>query len=268
MPIIAMGGIGGSGTRAFAQIMRNAGYHLGCDLNAALDNLMFSLIFKRPSALMWNHETFKFHLLTFLSHLQTGDLPEDFDEIYYNIPASGRAGHSAEWLFERLARAQHSPPISRGRLLAWKEPNTHIFIEKILEISNNIKYVHIVRDHRYMVSSNNVNQLLNWGSVFFDESLPVSANNILRYWVAVQERMIGIYNRFPDRVMFMSYDRLMTTSQVQIEALLRFCETPAIDDPLELAASLEFVPRRAPLPDVMLDARQSRVLAETLAICA
>ena len=113
-PIIAMGGIGGSGTRACAQILLNAGYHLGSDLNEALDNLTFSLIFKRQSALMWNRTTFECYLSAFLSHLQTGHLPKGMVGTLADIPAAGRAGHSADWLTERLGRARTPGPTPGG----------------------------------------------------------------------------------------------------------------------------------------------------------
>ena len=43
-PLVAIGGIGGSGTRAVAQIMQNAGLHMGHDLNVSLDDLAFTTL--------------------------------------------------------------------------------------------------------------------------------------------------------------------------------------------------------------------------------
>ena len=45
---VAIGGVGGSGTRLIAQLLREAGFYLGGDLNPALDNRWFTLLFKRP----------------------------------------------------------------------------------------------------------------------------------------------------------------------------------------------------------------------------
>lgn len=36
---VAIGGVGGSGTRVVAEIVRSLGYYLGGDLNSANDNL-------------------------------------------------------------------------------------------------------------------------------------------------------------------------------------------------------------------------------------
>ena len=45
---IAVGGVGGSGTRVIAEILIQLGFYLGKDLNASRDNLWFTLLFKRP----------------------------------------------------------------------------------------------------------------------------------------------------------------------------------------------------------------------------
>lgn len=45
---VAIGGVGGSGTRVFAEILRGFGFYIGDCLNGALDNLWFTLLCKRP----------------------------------------------------------------------------------------------------------------------------------------------------------------------------------------------------------------------------
>ena len=48
---VAVGGVGGSGTRLIAQVLLELGYYLGGDLNESLDNLWFTLLFKRREVL-------------------------------------------------------------------------------------------------------------------------------------------------------------------------------------------------------------------------
>jgi hypothetical protein len=48
LPVVAVGGVGGSGTRLVAHVMLELGYYLGPDLNESLDTLWFTLLFKRP----------------------------------------------------------------------------------------------------------------------------------------------------------------------------------------------------------------------------
>jgi len=42
---VVVGGVGGSGTRVIARMLVNLGYYIGDDLNDALDNLWFVLLF-------------------------------------------------------------------------------------------------------------------------------------------------------------------------------------------------------------------------------
>ena len=55
---IGVGGVGGSGTRLIAAILQELGFYLGRDLNEPLDNLWFTLLFKRQAALDWSYTEF------------------------------------------------------------------------------------------------------------------------------------------------------------------------------------------------------------------
>ena len=44
---IVIGGVGGSGTRVLAEILRSLDIFIGNDLNESLDNLTYTLLFKR-----------------------------------------------------------------------------------------------------------------------------------------------------------------------------------------------------------------------------
>src|SRR5580704_16555406 len=50
--VVAIGGVGGSGTRVGAALLQMLGYYIGDDLNEPLDNLWFTLLFKRRSVLL------------------------------------------------------------------------------------------------------------------------------------------------------------------------------------------------------------------------
>jgi len=45
---VAIGGVGGSGTRVVAETVNRLGIAFGRDLNGASDNLLYTLLFKRP----------------------------------------------------------------------------------------------------------------------------------------------------------------------------------------------------------------------------
>src|SRR5581483_5848515 len=48
---VAIGGLGGSGTRVVARLLQDLGFYLGADLNDYEDNLWFTLLMKRPRSL-------------------------------------------------------------------------------------------------------------------------------------------------------------------------------------------------------------------------
>ena len=57
-PQVAVGGLGGSGTRLIANLLKLHGFYLGTDLNESLDNLWFTLIFKRKSSFFETDKVF------------------------------------------------------------------------------------------------------------------------------------------------------------------------------------------------------------------
>ena len=46
--VIAIGALGGSGTRVVAQILKNSGIYIGDNINHPNDNLIFTALFKAP----------------------------------------------------------------------------------------------------------------------------------------------------------------------------------------------------------------------------
>ncbi len=56
---VAIGGVGGSGTRVVAQLLMKLGFYIGSDLNKANDNLWFVLLFNRIEILSIPDDQFK-----------------------------------------------------------------------------------------------------------------------------------------------------------------------------------------------------------------
>ena len=47
---VAVGGVGGSGTRLIASMVSSLGYEMGSNLNHSQDDLTFAVLFKRPDS--------------------------------------------------------------------------------------------------------------------------------------------------------------------------------------------------------------------------
>lgn len=204
---VAIGGLGGSGTRVFAALLRSAGFHLGNDLNDALDNLTFTLLFKRASAYLDGEEAFTRLADIFLSSLR-GDFLASCDDrdLIFSLASSERMGHSSDWLLQRVGALLDKSKASCNECIGWKEPNTHILIDRFLEYKRSLKYIHVLRNPYYMAYSRNQNQLTNWAQLFFDGYVDISPRNSLAFWRKSHERMLSFMQKWPKRILIVRYE--------------------------------------------------------------
>lgn len=225
---VAIGGLGGSGTRVFAALLQLNGYYLGSDLNGALDNLWFTLLFKRRSVLFDSDERFHKLAQLFFSAMQGDRNPAMLEiDILRSLAMCGRVQHSKDWLSERVASLIR-PPLTtiQGQHWGWKEPNTHILIPKLLELNDHLKYIHVLRDPFYMAESRNQNQLINWGPIFLDSDVEVTPQNSLSLWRKIHERIISLRDLWPDRILITCYEDLINRPACLVEKVSTFLDIP------------------------------------------
>lgn len=233
-PVIAVGCIGGSGSRVVARIIQQMGYHIGDDLNAEMDNLWFSLLFKRPSILVESEDTLQYIYKTFLHRMSQGTLATDsFDDVLKPLAFNHRPPHPTEWLNARrvsfLAESGR-----REDWIAWKEPNTHVIIDRLLTLDPSLLYIHITRDGLDMAYSSNMNQLQLWGPIFMSRPISVGPRDALSYWVCVERRIRKLKALHPDRILIIRYEDLVIRPLDVILRIMSFCqaETAATADDL------------------------------------
>jgi hypothetical protein len=131
--VVAIGGIGGSGTRLGAALLQLLGYYIGDDLNEALDNLWFTLLFKRRSILKECEPNFCALAALFFSRMsgETDFSPEQ-RECVSRLAQGGRLQHPREWLHQRAESFLSATCLRHaGQPWGWKEPNTHIVIGRM-----------------------------------------------------------------------------------------------------------------------------------------
>jgi len=86
-----------------------------------------------------------------------------------------------------------------------------------------MKYVYVVRNGLDMAFSSNQNQLKYfWGDLMLDGDTEPTPANALRYWVASHKRMQGFRKRMGHRLHFLSFDKLCTDPEGELEALREF----------------------------------------------
>ena len=226
---VAIGGVGGSGTRLIADIMVQLGFQLGTDLNGPRDNLAFSFLFKRAElwplddhreALSQAQELF-FNAMYFHRPLTVQER-----EFITKLGLIGRPPHAADWPPARAAALlQQSADQTRPKLWGWKEPNTHIFLPALIERAPGMKYIHVVRHGLDMAHSYNQSQLLLWGQALTNK-IPSTSNpgDSLAYWCAAHERILGIGATMESNFYLLNYDKFCCKPEGELEKLLQFLQ--------------------------------------------
>jgi hypothetical protein len=249
---IAIGGIGGSGTRVAAQILSNLGYYLGGTLNEALDNLWFTLLFKRPVwFLTFPSDEEVSNALTLFRRAMTAGLSHRIskaEEAYlWGVAAEaqrfgspiGVMSQHAEQLINSVA-----PGHAKYTGWGWKEPNTHVFLRNLFLEINNLTYIHVIRHGLDMAFSANRQQAQNWGPHFgierdrLEDPVPSA---MLDYWIAANESVIGNGSALlNDRFFLLNFDALCAEP---LQIINRLCDFLAADVSREQRLRLAALPR-------------------------
>jgi glycosyltransferase involved in cell wall biosynthesis len=231
---IAIGGVGGSGTRVVAQILIDRGVDLGPDLNRSLDNLWFTLLFSRPAWLPRALDELDDELATGLglfAAAMEGRLGPSPAQARYLARATldvARHGHNhlgdgrGRWAVRR-ARSM----LARGRrprgaaTWGWKEPATYLLLDPIRRHLGTVRYVHVLRHGLDMAFSRNQQHLAAFGPRHGIEPGGLGPEASLRYWLAANDRAVEEGRRlFGDGFVLVRFDDLCLDPRATIDRLL------------------------------------------------
>lgn len=223
---VAIGGVGGSGTRLVAQLLSDLGFFLGADLNESNDNLWFTLLFKRREILQAPGEELADLVAAFHCAMNgSGPLTCTQREHVERLAGAGRPAHDTEWLQHRARSFESWTARERQAAGAWgwKEPNTHVVLQRLAPLLPGMKYVHVVRNGLDMAYSSNQAQLLLWGPSFLGlETVDTSPRLSLKYWHEAHRRVLEHGKELGDRFLLLSYDKLCAEPAEGLGTLLRF----------------------------------------------
>ena len=120
-PPIAVGGVGGSGTRLVAELLTSLGVFMGGDLNDAGDNLWFTLLLKRPELVdKSRQEELRRAFVVFEKVMAERRILTPAEESYVRLlAADDRPPQTAEWLAERAASLGAFPRSHRALQSPW-----------------------------------------------------------------------------------------------------------------------------------------------------
>jgi len=221
---VAIGGVGGSGTRLIAQCLKELGFFLGSDLNISNDNLWFTLLFKKIEILNSSNDEFSELVEIFLKGMRGGDLFTEEQILLINKTASiDREQHSSIWLRERTESllAKRSGFVSNLNW-GWKEPNTHIVLDRLIKTIPKLKYIHVIRNGLDMAYSANQNQLKLWGRYFMGSNYDVSPYYSLRFWCITHQRVLEIGNSIGSGFLLLNFDDFVSYPEKGVRELLQF----------------------------------------------
>ena len=220
-PILFIGGLGGSGTRAVAGAVAALGYYPGGCLNGANDNLIFTELFKRPD---W---------------LRAGPSPARIRARLRLFEAVMTAGIGVPQLLRAPSLWRHRDCQGRGLAgadgaIGWmtKEPNCHIFLEAILDTWAEAVFVYVSRHPLDMAFSDNKGQLGNWSWLFdLDPATwPSPEAAQLEYWIRTQRRLDALTARYPGRIHALRFDDFVEHPDEELARLVGALRLPVPAD--------------------------------------
>jgi hypothetical protein len=180
-------------------------------------------MFKRQEVLLHPKKHFEEKLELFYALSSSATLLDAKELSYLDLIAKDNImQHPSAWLQERVDNIK-TQTRNKKSMWGWKEPNTHIVIDKILEFTPNLKFIYVYRNGLDMAYSSNQNQLMFWGPILFnDYQLQNTPKNSLKYWCKVHTRILTLKKQFPQNIYMLNMDELSQHKEGSLESLLAF----------------------------------------------
>ena len=140
-------------------------------LNAPLDNLWFTILFKRrtwsrdvpdPADIKISVDLFHRAMTTGLAGNMTAKETDLLNTLASDLNPKGpwKCGAQAAQADSLIRSGLQAG--GQGQLWGWKEPNTHLFLPQLNEKIDGLRYIHVVRDGLDMSFSTNTWQANHW----------------------------------------------------------------------------------------------------------
>jgi Sulfotransferase family len=246
---VVIGGLRGSGTRVAAHLVRGLGFHLGSNLNDALDDQSFGFFLggrpdwrrKRP-----DQATVALRLVAKLVRGDSALTPDDDALVEeateewatrLTVPEGMAVAERVDWLRERFRSVREAGGMPGGAAgWGWKSPSAHVYIEELAKVFPRTRYIHVVRDGRDLVDKTKTQKEVElWGSTL---GLPADARKsrqdaLLEYWGLANRRVETLAPRlFGGRFMTFHYELACSRPHDAVAGMGDFLE---VTPPAELA---------------------------------
>lgn len=190
---VVIGGVGGSGTRVVAELLKEMGFYMG-KLNKSNDNRTFASLFRHPEWFMRHHRS------------------------------NPRVIYQALSQFEKQMLQHPDATSSRYVGWGWKNPVSHIYLDFLERYFSELRYIHVIRHGLDIAYSGNKNQLRLWGKLFqIKKPTPDQKSRAyLQYWIRSNQRAIQLGQKMGNRFYLLKYDDLCLHPVREISRLVRF----------------------------------------------
>ena len=225
--MIAIGALGGSGTRAISEILIQSGMYMGDDLNKSNDNLIFTRLFKNPD---WYRNTsdieMQKRMSLFKKYMSSNKLSLRDLITLFSASKSNPIFNSEIAFYFRLINKFFSKGKDSTNW-GWKEPNTQIYMSELLHFFDELKYIHVVRHGLDMAYSNNKQKLTNGGwkyNIILNgkESKDELAIKQLDYWIESTKNVIEKSKKFNTRFLLTNHTNFCEHPVSEIDKIFKF----------------------------------------------
>jgi len=279
---VAIGGVGGSGTRVIAAMVESLGFDPGPSRNEALDDLTFIALFKRPNdyrdvsgLIPADHPAALAATRVFASVRSGGRRPVadvlPMVRASITLPSNESSpGLSIGFasMGNRVSRLRRLPAVFGRRPpdappWMWKEPNTLFFLPTLFDGIPGLRYIHVVRNGLAMATSSNKYQLDNWGHLFDVRrgGRPRDVRQLL-YWARANLAVAELLAGRPHSSLIVSHERTVTDPQAVADEIAAFLGSPVTDRTRPVIDEVRAPSDFGRTFDVPVDALSSAELAE------
>lgn len=247
--VIAIGALGGSGTRAVADILIKSGIYMGNNLNSPNDNLLFTSLFKNPGWYEKATEEEKTKRIALFQKYMTNayltlqDKADILRASYTNPCYSSRLKFNLKLLFS-INRSKKQ----QNMLWGWKEPNTYMYLPELANFFPDLKYIHVIRNGLDMAFSKNRQQLINWGPHFNIEvtkhdNQSELAIKQLDFWIQANQYAIETgKNLLANNFYLLNHEQLCSQPVEEVDKLLQYLNLEIIKKDKEKLYEIPIVP--------------------------
>lgn len=209
-----------------ASVLMQLGVAFPGPLNESLDNLWFTLLFKRRGALLDSDCEFGELARAFVNRLRPGQRSPDavarrIEELV-RVPRDGHPVSQLQPLAVSMLENDVTSSAPEGAPVAWKEPNTHVVLERLLMACPDARYIHLERHGLDMALSENQNQLKLWGPIFLDRPVEIGPRDSLSYWCAAHRRIGRLASEYPGRILSIRFEDLCADTIAAVSAVADF----------------------------------------------